>query len=97
MNGVTFLVLLAVCSVVTSLTTEAEKKFFEDFPKNVLALLTGIVVGVVVVMVYFFIRELTYTTTDVVYMILLAVSSGFGAMLGYDKVIQTIKQIKEMI
>lgn len=96
MNVQSFLILLVVCSIVTSLVTEVVKKLITDFPTNVIALLVGVFVGIVVSFVYFVMNNIPYqslTMATKVYIGLLAISSGFGSMLGYDKVIQTCKQI----
>ncbi len=93
MNGALFLVMFGACSLITGLVTEAEKKLVKDFSANLLALITGAVVALAVTVVTFIFKEIPYNTINVTYMVTLVFASGLGAMLGYDKVMQTIKQI----
>lgn len=93
MNGAMFLILLAVCGIVTSLVTEIEKKLFSNFPVNIIAILTGIIVGAAVTFLYYFFNKIAYNNTTIVYFVLVCLGSGAGSMLGYDKVSQTVKQI----
>lgn len=93
MNGALFLVMFGICSLVTGLVTEAEKKLIKDFSTNILALITGAIVALAVTVVTFIFRDIPYNTINVTYMVILVIASGLGAMLGYDKVMQTIKQI----
>lgn len=93
MNGALFLVMFGACSLITGLVTEAEKKLVKDFSANLLALITGAVVALAVTVVTFIFKDIPYNTINVTYMVTLVFASGLGAMLGYDKVMQTIKQI----
>ena len=95
MNGALFLVMFGACSLITGLVTEAEKKLIKDFSANLLALITGIVVALAVAITTFIFKDIPYTTINVTYVAILCFASGLGAMLGYDKVMQTIKQILE--
>lgn len=93
MNGALFLVMFGACSLITGLVTEAEKKLVKDFSANILALITGAVVALAVTVVTFIFKDIPYNTINVTYVVTLVFASGLGAMLGYDKVMQTIKQI----
>lgn len=97
MNGTVFVVLLTISSIVTSLVTEVWKKLTTFFPINVMALITGVVVGAGTGALYMFLNSVAYNTTSIIYIILLAGASGFAAMLGYDKVKQAIEQIREAL
>ena len=93
MNGALFLVMFGICSLVTGLITEAEKKLIKDFSTNILALITGAIVGLLVAVATFIFKDIPCNTINVTYVVILVFASGLGAMLGYDKVMQTIKQI----
>jgi Ca2+/H+ antiporter len=93
MNGALFLVMFGACSLITGLVTEAEKKLVKDFSANLLALITGAVVAIAVTVATFIFKDIPYNTINVTYVVILVFASGLGAMLGYDKVMQTIKQI----
>lgn len=97
MTFITFMTMLTICGIVTGLITEVEKKLITDFPANVIALITGIIVGGAVVFVYYFFKEIPYTQKSIMSMVLICLGSGFGSMVGYDKVIQTIKQIADKV
>ena len=94
MNGIIFLVLLTVSSIVTGLVTEVWKKLTTNFPVNVAALITGIIVGGGVGTLYLYFNEIAFTTQNIIYLVLLGFASGFAATLGFDKVSQAVKQIQ---
>lgn len=91
-----FLVLLSICSVVTSLTTQFVKKFLQDIASNIIVLVTGIIVALAVAAVYAVFKDLPVTTSNIIYCILLCIGSGFGAILGYKTIKDTANQIHEM-
>lgn len=94
MNGVTFLILLTVSSIVTGLVTEVWKKLTTDFPVNIAALITGLLVGGVTGVLYLYFNNIAFTAPNIIYLVLLGFASGFAATLGFDKVAQAVKQIQ---
>lgn len=93
-----FMALLVIFALIVSLVTEAEKKFMEGFEikysANVAVLITSIIVGVGgTALVYLFIG-IPFTPTNILCMILMGVAVWVGSMVGYDKVLQMIEQIK---
>ena len=96
MNVTTFLILLFAFSTISSLITEAFKKVKNDkmnLSYNLIALCIALIVGVVGTGIYYQLNGILFDTNNIIYMILLGLSSGLCAMLGYDKVRQTILQI----
>lgn len=96
MNVTTFLILLFTFSTVSGLVTEAIKKIKNDkinLSYNLIALCTSLIVGIAGTGIYYQLNNIPFNTNNVIYMILLGLSSGLCAMLGYDKVYQTIIQI----
>lgn len=92
----TFLMLLFASSVISSLFTEGVKKLMNDktnLSYNLIALCIALIVGVVGTGIYYQLNNLGFNTNNIIYMILLGLSSGLCSMLGYDKVKQTILQI----
>ena len=92
-----FILGIAVCSAFTALVTEAVKKMLEKdsktYKSNVLAAICSIIVAAIVVVSYAILAEVQVTVQFVTLAILLCIFSWLCAMVGYDKVIQTIKQL----
>lgn len=93
----TFLLGLLICSALTSLATEAVKKILTELNTNYHAnLLAGIMALAVSLMFsggYIIYTGSPITGPAIVCSIALIFLSWLCAMLGYDKVIQSIKQI----
>lgn len=88
-----FLQLLFICSVITGLLTEVCKRLINDFPNNLIALFVGLCTGIVSTAIVYQFQNIPYTANNLICMCLTGLSSAIGAMLGYDKISQTIKQI----
>lgn len=92
-----FLTLLMVVSVFTSLVVEAVKKFAGEkynTPSNIVAGITAIVLGVVIGVFYCIMANIMFVMQTIVTLIVLVFLSWLCAMVGYDKVIQSINQIQ---
>lgn len=86
--------LLMICSVLTGLIVEGIKKMVEVRKPNIVACIVSIVVGAVVPIGYIINQSIPIDTNAVMYVLSIIVLSWLCAMLGYDKVIQTLAQIK---
>lgn len=93
-----FLMGLLFVSTVTSLTTEAVKKILVEKNKtyyaNTLAGIVSIIVSMAVGIGYLLTAHVDFNVEIAVYLFALMAGSWLCAMLGYDKVIQTISQFK---
>ncbi|EET60367.1 hypothetical protein BRYFOR_07563 [Marvinbryantia formatexigens DSM 14469] len=93
-----FLAMLLIVSVLTGLFTEAVKKTLDDFGKaycsNILAGATAAVLAVLVDAGYVILAGAVLNSKMAVYLIALVLLSWLSAMVGYDKVMQTISQIR---
>jgi hypothetical protein len=93
-----FLVGLLVVSTLTSLVTEAVKKILTEFNVNYFAnTLAGIVSAVLSIGVgvgYIAFMGIGFTAQSIVCIIALMFMSWLASMVGYDKVVQIIKQFK---
>lgn len=93
-----FLILLAIASVVTSLLTEAIKIFLDSlkikYASNIVVLVVSVLVGGLGTVAYYLLCDLSWTATDVIYIVLMVVANWLCSMLGYDKVMQAITQLK---
>ena len=97
-NLQTFLMGLLITSTFTGLATEAAKKVLDEHNKryhaNTLAGTVALVLSIATGFGYIAVTETTITSQVAVSLIALVFMSWLCAMVGYDKVIQTISQIK---
>ena len=93
-----FLALLIILAVAVSLITEAVKTFLgkKKYSANVIVLVVSIVVGAGGTIITYLFYGIPFTAVNVVCIPLMAVAVWVGAMVGYDKVLQMISQIKEL-
>lgn len=92
-----FLFLLFMVSVLTSLFVEAIKKAIGDkynYSSNILAGIVSIVLSVLVSVFYYILTDMTFSASLAVYFVALTLLSWLCAMVGYDKVLQAVKQIQ---
>ena len=98
MNMEIFLMLLMVTSIFTGLFTEAVKMCLDYFkvklPNNLLAGVVSVILSVLVSVAYMLLAEIAYTDKMMVYLIALVLLSWLSAMVGYDKVVQALMQLK---
>lgn len=97
-NFETFLLGLLVVSTLTGLVTEAVKKLIAErnsaYRSNTIAGLVSIALSAAIGSGYIILSGVGFTTQVVIYLIALIFMSWLCAMVGYDKVIQTITQFK---
>ena len=93
-----FIVLLTVFSAFTSLFTEAVKSFLDEikikYASNLVVLGASIfVAGIGTASAYLFF-DIPWTAINLVCLFLMVLANWLVSMLGYDKVMQAITQIK---
>lgn len=97
-NIQTFMLGLLMVSAITSLTTEAVKKILTDYNKKIpVNTLTGAIafgVSIIFGVGYVIMAQEVITMQTIVRIGGLAFMSWLCAMVGYDKVVQTITQVK---
>ena len=96
MGMVQFLMLLSGFGVLSSLITEAIKKFVDDkenFASNLICILVSVVVGCGGTFIYYIYNGVPCTVTNVISGVLMGFASGLVSMCGYDKVKQCIEQL----
>ena len=100
MTNTLFFTLIVVLAFVASLLTEAVKKFFEGmeitYPSNVVVLAVSLIVGSGGTAVAYVFLDIPFTPPNIICMVMMAVAVWVGAMLGYDKVLQMMDQIKHI-
>lgn len=87
-----FFTIFGICAIVTGLITEAIKKLISDKTPNLVALIVALITGTGGTAVYYIFSQIPFTFTNVLAMVLMGLASAVGAMVGYDKVVQGIKQ-----
>ena len=85
---------LAIISILTSLTVEAIKKLLGDrkYSSNLLAAIVAVIITIAVSIGYIIYFSLAVTPQMIVVIIAMVFLSFLAATVGYDKVIQMIKQ-----
>lgn len=101
MTTTAFLILLTACAVITSLLTEAAKKFLDSikvrYASNIVVLIIAIIVGWGATAVYYVNAQVPFNALNSVYLALMGIANWVGAMVGYDRVRQTIAQIGKQV
>lgn len=90
-----FIVFYAAGSILSSLLTQAMKKAFKNLSSNMLALAAAVCVGVFGTAAGYIFMDIPFDLKNVICMLLMGLCVWIGSMVGYDKVIQTIEQIKK--
>ena len=94
-----FITLLTIFSMITGLCTECCKKLLNEakifYASNILAFVIACIVGIGGTSVYYILHSIEFNAVNIVCMILMGLSTSIGAMVGYDKVVQTICQLKK--
>lgn len=97
---VVFSALFVGCSLAASLLTEAIKKWYEnagkEYSANVIALVNAIVVGGFGTAIAYTLLDIPWTVNNIICLGLMIVAIWVGAMVGYDKVVQMLKQLAEL-
>ena len=92
-----FISILTFGSLVCSLITEAIKKSFQiagkEVSANIIALIDAVVVGGLGTAAEYILMDIPWSVNNIICLLLMIVAVWIGAMVGYDKVIQTIEQL----
>lgn len=93
----TFQAMMLATSILTGLTVEGLKKILDEkgktYHSNILAGITAVILSVFIYAGYVCIEGIELSAESVVYAAVLILLSWLCAMVGYDKVIQTLEQI----
>ena len=90
-----FMTLFTIGSAVSALLTEAMKKLCVKWASpNIIALMDAIIVGLFGTTAAYVLMGVTFTPQNFICIILMTICIWVGSMIGYDKVIQTISQIR---
>jgi hypothetical protein len=93
-----FMLLLLAFSVFTSLFVEAWKMLLDslkvEYASNILVLCMAIVVGGIGTAFFYTWNDIAFTVKNIISIILMVCANWLVAMLGYDKVVQAIAQLR---
>ena len=94
----TFFLGLMITSTLSGLVTEAIKKILTEQNKsyhaNTLAGIVAAILSIAISIGYILVTDIGFTMQTIIYAIALMFMSWLCAMVGYDKVAQTLAQIK---
>ena len=93
-----FATLLVVLALAVSLITQAVKSFLSDrkYSANLVVLIVSIIVGAAGCILTYVFMGIPFTPPNIACIPLMAVAVWVGAMVGYDKVLQMIDQMKNI-
>ena len=87
---------LIAVSLLTNLTVEGLKKLMDErgmtYSSNLLAAITSVIIAAAIFGGYMIMNDIAFTIKIAVQIVVLAF---LASTVGYDKIIQTLKQIKE--
>ena len=90
---------LIAVSLLTNLTVEGLKKLMDErgmtYSSNLLAAITSVVIAAAIFGGYMIMNDITFTIKIAVQIVVLMYLAFLSSTVGYDKIIQTLKQIKE--
>lgn len=94
-----FITIVTIGAAVSSLVTEAVKKAYsnakKEYSANMIALIDAVVVGGLGTAVTYILMNIPWTINNVLCLLLMIVVVWIGSMLGYDKILQLLNQIKD--
>jgi hypothetical protein len=89
-----FLTYLTIGAGCSGLLTQALKAQIKGLPSNIIALISSLVVGLFGTASAYILMGIPFDLKNITCMVLMTVCIWVGSMVGYDKVIQTISQIR---
>lgn len=93
-----FITMFTVGAAASALLTEAVKKSYANAGKecspNVIALVDAVVIGAGGTAVVYMLMDIPWTVNNIICLMLMAGCVWIGSMIGYDKVVQLLKQIE---
>ena len=95
-----FVSMLTLGAAVTSLLTEAIKKVYtnagKEYSPNLIALINAIVVGMGGTAICYMLLAIPWTINNIICLFLMGVAVWIASMIGYDKVLQLLKQLADL-
>lgn len=82
-----------LCGLVTEAIKTAYKNAGKEYSANIIALVDAVIVGGLGTAVSYMLLGIPWTVNNIICLVLMSVVIWLGAMVGFDKVLQTITQI----
>ena len=90
---------LIAVSLLTNLTVEGLKKLMDErgmtYSSNLLAAITSVIIAAAIFGGYMIMNDIAFSIKIAVQIVVLMYLAFLSSTVGYDKIIQTLKQIKE--
>lgn len=94
-----FISIFTVGAMVSGLLTEAIKKAYQnakkDYSANVIALVNAVIVGGLGTACAYMLLNIPWTLNNIICLVLMVVVVWVGSMIGYDKIMQLLNQLRE--
>ena len=94
-----FITFMTAAAEVSGLLTEAIKKAYQNagrkYSANVLPLINAAVIGGLGMAALYMLLGIPWTVNNIICLVIMIVAVWIGSMIGYDKIIQLLKQIQE--
>lgn len=95
-----FITIFVFGASASALFTEAIKKAYsnahKDYSANVIAIINSFVVGGLGTAGYYILNDINWNIDNVICLLAMIICVWLASMIGYDKVVQLIKQVKEI-
>lgn len=95
-----FMIGLMAVSILTGIVTEAVKKVLlaikVNYQANILSGIVSVILSAAVGAAYVLVAGVGFTALSIIAIVALALMSWLSAMVGYDKVVQVIDQLKNV-
>lgn len=94
-----FITFITTAAAASGLLTEAVKKAYQNagrkYSANVIALINAAVIGGIGMAAVYMLLGIPWTVNNIICLVIMIVAVWIGSMIGYDKIIQLLKQIQE--
>lgn len=95
-----FISIFTVGAAISGLLTEAVKKAYQnagkEYSANIIALIDAAVVGGLGTACAYMLLGIPWTVNNIICLALMVVVVWMGSMIGYDKIVQLLKQIGDV-
>lgn len=92
-----FVTIFIAEAALAGLLTEAVKQWYKnagkDYSPNMIALVDSVILGALVTSGYYIMKGIPFSVNNIICLLCLIVLNWFGCMLGYDKILQLVKQL----